>query len=358
VPRALRWKVDVFYVYPTAHSRTDAGQPVFCSVDDPGTAQGARSAYTRQAWACRRFARSDALFYRQLDATYQRSLPPAEQDINIEGLPSADVFAAFKYYLKDDNRGRPFILARHSQGSAALCYLLSAYMRTHPRVYGRMIAAYVVGQSITPEYFAANPHLELARGARDTGVIVSWNTEAPTIAGANPVLLRGGIAITPITWTRKQTQASAGENRGSIELDPSTLRPLRNKQGQILRVMNLADARVDKRSGVVVCSAVPADQPPYYNKHGFPEGVLHSFDYPLYFFSVRANAKARAERFLARSLPVPRRESDDEAPQDYRARPSPGEAEKVLPVSSPSTSRTATVRGATVQASLPCSGST
>jgi hypothetical protein len=33
-------------------------------------------------------------------------------------------------------------------------------------------------------------------------------------------------------------------------------------------------------------------------------GVLHTFDYPLYFFSVRANAKARAEHFLA-SHPAP-----------------------------------------------------
>jgi len=301
VQRAPRWKVDVFYVYPTAYTRTDASQPIFCPVDDPGMVQGAQAAYTRQAWAFRTFANIYAPYYRQIDATYQLPLSPAEQEANIEGPPSVDVFAAFKYYLKHYNHGRPFILAGHSQGSAVLRYLLSAYMKTHPRVYGRMIAAYVVGQSITPEYLAANSHLKLARGASDTGVIVSWNTEAPTIAGPSPVLLPGGIAINPITWTRKQSQASAKRNLGSIELDLSTGRPLQNKQGRILRVMNLADARVDKRRGVVICSTVPADQPPYYNEHGFPEGVLHSFDYPLYFFSIRANAKARAEHFLARN---------------------------------------------------------
>ena len=299
VPRASPWKVDVFYVYPTAYSRTDASQPIFCPVDYPGMVQGAQSAYTRQAWAFRTFANIYAPYYRQIDATYQLSLPPAEQETNIEGPPSVDVFAAFKYYLKHYNHGRPFILVGHSQGSAVLRYLLSAYMKTHPRVYGRMIAAYIVGQSITPKYLAANPHLKFARGASDTGVIVSWNTEAPTIAGPNPVLLPGGIAINPITWTRKQTQATARQNLGSIELDPSTGRPLQNKQGRILRVMNLADARVDKKKGVVICSTVPADQPPYYDAHGFPMGVLHTFDYPLYFFSVRANAKARAEHFLA-----------------------------------------------------------
>jgi len=299
VPKAPQWKVDVFYVYPTAYSRTAPGQPLFCPVDDPGMMQGAQSAYTRQAWAFRTFANIYAPYYRQIDAAYQLPLPPAEQEKNIEGPPSVDVFAAFRHYIKHDNHGRPFILAGHSQGSAVLRHLLSAYMKSHPRVYERMIAAYIVGQSITPDYLAANPHLKYATGAGDTGVIVSWNTEAPTIASRNPVLLPRGIAINPITWTQTQREAPAKRNLGSIELDPATGRPLVNRRGRVLRVLNLADARVDKEKGVVVCGTVPWDKPPYFTPGGFPKGVLHSFDYPLYFFSVRANAKARAEHFLA-----------------------------------------------------------
>jgi hypothetical protein len=299
VQQAPQRPVDVFYVYPTAYSRSDPSQPVFCSIDNPVMVQGAQSAYTRQAWAFRSFANIYAPYYRQIDAVYQLALPPAEQEKNIEGPPAVDVLAAFKYYLKHYNHGRPYILAGHSQGSAVLRYLLSSYMKTHPRVYGRMVAAYIVGQSITRRYLADNPHLKYAKGAGDTGVIVSWNTEAPTVDGTNPVLLPGGIAMNPITWTRAQTPAAARQNLGSIQLDPTTGRPLMNKQGRVLRVTNLADARVDKKRGVVVCSTVPADQPPYYNAHGFPMGVLHTFDYPLYFFSVRANAAERAANFLA-----------------------------------------------------------
>ena len=299
VPKRVRYAVDVFYVYPTAYSRTSPSQPLFCPVDDSGMLAGAQSAFTRQAWAFRTFANIYAPCYRQIDATYQLSLSPAEQEANIEGPPATDVIAAFKYYLKHHNHGRPYILAAHSQGSAVVRYLLSSYMRAHPRVYKRMVAAYVVGQSITRRYLADNPHLEYARGAGDTGVIVSWNTEAPTVAGTNPVLLPGGIAMNPITWTRAQTRATTRQNLGSIQLDLTTGRPLLNKQGRILRVRNLADARVDKEKGVVVCSTVPADQPPYYTPGGFPEGVLHTFDYPLYFFSVRANAALRAQHYLA-----------------------------------------------------------
>jgi hypothetical protein len=303
VSKGKRYEVDVFYVYPTAYSRSDPSQPIFCPVDDPGMMAGAQAAYTRQAWAFRTLANIYAPYYRQIDAKYQLTLPPKEQEANIEGPPGIDVTAAFKYYLKHFNKGRPFILAGHSQGSAVLRYLLASYLKEHPRVYKRMVAAYIVGQSITPEYLAQNPHLRYARGAGDTGVVVSWNTEAPTIAAPNPVLLKGGIAMNPITWTRRQTRAKAGKNQGSIQLDPTTGVPLMTKQGRILRVKRLADARVDREKGVVVCSTVPWGTPPYFTPGGFPKGVLHTFDYPLYFFSIRANAALRAQHYLAGHLP-------------------------------------------------------
>ena len=110
----------------------------------------------------------------------------------------------------------------------------------------------------------------------------------------------GAIAINPITWTRTQTEASAAKNRGSIELDPATGgTPVLNADGTIKRFVNVADARVDKAKGVVVCSTIDAAAPPYFTPGGFPMGVLHTFDYPLYFFSVRANAADRVQHFFA-----------------------------------------------------------
>ena len=105
--------------------------------------------------------------------------------------------------------------------------------------------------------------------------------------------------MNPITWTRTQARATARRNRGSLQLDPTIGAPVLTKQGRILRVMGLADARVDKQKGVIICSTVPAGQSPYYRPNGFPRGVLHTFDYPLYFFDVRANAALRAQNYLA-----------------------------------------------------------
>jgi hypothetical protein len=230
----------------------------------------------------------------------QLQLPAQAQEKNIEGPPGVDVIAAFKHYIKHDNHGRPFILVGHSQGSAVLRYFLSAYMKTHPGIYKRMVAAYIVGQSITPGYLANNPHLKYTKGPNDTGVIVSWNTESTSTAGPNPVLLPNGIAVNPITWTRGEKTATAAQNLGSIELDPSTGgTPVLKRDGSVKRFRNVADATVSKSKGVVICSTVPASQPPYFKPGGMPEGVLHVYDYPLYFFNVRANAHNRVQHFFA-----------------------------------------------------------
>jgi hypothetical protein len=292
-------RVAVFYLYPTEYV-AQAGDPIIGPVNDPTMMAGAQVAFQRQAWVFRTFANIYAPYFRQADSAMRAAMPQKEQDKVVGGAPGIDGVAAFKYFIKHYDRGRPFILAGHSQGSAVLKYLLSDYMKAHPAVCKRMTAAYVVGQSITPAYLAQNPILKFAKGANDTGVIVSWNTEAATVDGTNPVILPHGIAINPITWTRGQTVASAAQNLGSIELNPATGgTPVLNANGTIERVMNLADACVNKTKGVVICSTIDPAQPPYFRPGGFPQGVLHTFDYPLYFFDVRANAANRARHFFA-----------------------------------------------------------
>lgn len=118
-----------FYLYPTASSKVNKDDPNIGEIDKPAMIAGAK----------------------------------LEQS-----TPKEDVFAGFDTYIKHDNNGRPFILAGHSQGSNELAYLLSEYMKENPKVYARMIAAYVIGYSITDKYLAANPHLKFAEGADDT----------------------------------------------------------------------------------------------------------------------------------------------------------------------------------------------
>ncbi len=294
MPAKISKKVDVFYLYSSAYTRTSPSEPDICPVDDPGMMQAAQVAFSRQATAFAPYANIFAPYYRQADAAWSLSLPVAEHAKVEQGEPTHDAIAAFAYYLKHYNHGRPFILAAHSQGSEVMLYLLAEYLRDHPKVYERMIAAYLPGYSVTQKYLDHN-HFKFAKSATDTGVIISWNTEASTTAAPNPVVLPGALAINPITWTRRQTEATAPQNLGSIQLDPATGRPVTDAQGHILRVCNLADARVDVAKGVVICSTVdPADY-----RSTFPLGVYHRFDYPFYFFDIRANAEQRIRSYLS-----------------------------------------------------------
>lgn len=51
--------------------------------------------------------------------------------------------------------------------------ILDEYMDCHPEEYSRMIAAYVIGFSVTRRFMSANPHLRFAEREDDTGVVVS-----------------------------------------------------------------------------------------------------------------------------------------------------------------------------------------
>jgi len=296
LPSSPEKKVDVFYLYPTSFQKINESDPNICEIDNPMMLKYSKLAFARQATAFETVGNIYAPYYRQVDAIYRSTLPIEEQDKLVAGIPKSDVFAAFDYYIKNYNNGRPFILAGHSQGSNLLVYLLSEYMKEHPKVYDRMIAAYVIGYSVTEDYLAKNPHLKFAEGPDDTGVIISYNTEAPTVEGNNPVLLPGAIAINPITWTREETLATAEENLGSIMLNKDGSLVL-NEEGIIEPVKNYADARVDKAKGVVICSTADVEKLAPGNQL-LGKGVFHSFDYPFYYFDIRENAANRVDNFL------------------------------------------------------------
>lgn len=281
LPVVIDKKVDVFYLYPTSWKKVAPDEPNICRIDNPTMLAGAKVSYGKQATAFEPVGNVYAPYYRQID------LSPVDREKRVGGIPTQDAAQAFDYYIKHYNHGRPFILAGHSQGANILSNLLAGYLKDRPEVYARMVAAYVIGYSVTGPYLAANPHLKFAEGPDDTGVIISYNTEAPDVAaGTNPVTLPAGIAINPITWTRDETLAPAAENMGSIM-------PV---DGVFVPVMNYADARVDKTKGVVICST--ADEGKLSPPLAELRGVYHSYDYPFYYYNIRQNAANRVEHFL------------------------------------------------------------
>jgi pimeloyl-ACP methyl ester carboxylesterase len=135
---------------------------------------GAEAQFSRTATAFETVGDIYAPYKRQVNSQYKSTLPIPEQLSLEAGIPTSDAVSAFDYYIEHLNKGRPFILAGHSQGSNLLANILSGYMKDHPDLYERMVAAYIIGFSITSDYLAQNPQLKFANGPDDTGVIISY----------------------------------------------------------------------------------------------------------------------------------------------------------------------------------------
>lgn len=286
--------IDVFYVYPSVWHKSNSAKLNTAEINDSQMHTAAKIVLAQQASAFETIGNIYAPYYRQADPAYALSLPPNKRDLFIGGIPATDVEAAFAHYIKYENKNRPFLLAGHSQGSQTLLFLLSGYLKNNPQVYKQMVAAYIIGYSVTTDYLEQNPHLKFAEGADDTGVIISYNTEAPDLNITNPVLLENSLCINPINWSRVETLAYASDNMGSLVID--TL-------GQIIKqkAMNYANAQIDKTRGVVTCSSVDAKN--LQRKIGvLPEGVYHMYDYSFYFFNLRANAELRIREYLEKTI--------------------------------------------------------
>ena len=278
--------VDVFYLYPTAWQK-GPNDSNYCSVDNVSMIKGANGAFNRQATTFLPVGNIYAPYYRQADAAYILAMPTIEQQVEaVRIIPAVDGVAAFNYYLDHFNNGRPFILAGHSQGSIVLLHIL-AQLKDQPEVLGRMVAAYVIGFSVTKDYLAQNAPLKFATGPDDTGVIISYNTEGEGVT-SSPLVHPGALAINPISWTLSDAEAPKEENAGSI-------RPITIAVSDLTPVKDLASAQVNPERGVVVCKSVDINK---FSVQGMP-GIYHSFDYPFYFYNIRQNAQNRVEKYLA-----------------------------------------------------------
>jgi len=283
IPKTIDKEVDVIYYYPTTYSPAEGSGEVIAEIDDEGMRVGAQSMLAKQASAFEDSCNIYAPFYRQIDGTYGLTLTNEQNEELFEYVAMQDAANALDYYFENYNDGRPFILAGHSQGSETLLFLLADYFEEHKDYLDRMVAAYLIGYSVTEDYLADNPHLKFAERKSDTGVIISWNTEGPENVGEhNAVVLDGAISINPLTWTRDDIYVPTYMNLGS-RID-----------GEIL--YDVADAQIDLERGTVITNAdlfyaMPANPL-------FGPACFHGQDYAFYYNNIQQNAKDRIKEYF------------------------------------------------------------
>jgi len=200
--------VDCFYVYPTVNLKPGGGNKEDLSENGIEQAvlktQGARFTETCNVYAP---------LYHQMNLSAYGSPEPEYK--KADAIAYADVLAAFKHYMANENKGRPIVLIGHSQGSGHLAHLLQDEFDDDPAMQARLVSALLIGGFVlVPPGKAVGgtfKHLELCQTASQTGCIVAFNsfgTTSPTsgagfgkntddgLTGAcvNPAAPGGGVA--------------------------------------------------------------------------------------------------------------------------------------------------------------------
>ena len=229
-----------------------------------------------------------APFYRQMTFPLHEGTEDAMQPYL--SIAYGDVRDAFIYYMENENDGRPLILAGFSQGAQLALMLLEEFF-DEAEYSDKLIAAYCIGWRITEEDLEECPHLRMAEGESDTGVIVSFNTESPASNGS--IIVPEGIrtiGINPLNWSTESEFADRSLNAGACFTDYS---------GSITKeIPNLTGAYLDPERGTL--KAVDVD-PADYSNSLFPDGVYHLMDYQFFYRNLQKNVRVRTDAWLSAS---------------------------------------------------------
>ena len=275
---------DLFIICPTVDMRDETN----LSLDDEKTKAAFLGALAMERGIYEDSARLFAPYYRQASMKAY-FLPEAGREAAL-AFAYRDVSAAFSRYLSTENNGRPIILAGFSQG-ADHCYRLLAEYFGDDALRSRLVAVYAIGWPCTEELVRQHPRIRPAQGADDTGVVVSFDCEAPDVPSTfiTPAGTKA-CGINPLNWRTDAVPARRDENLGACFTDYS---------GAIKReVPALCGARLDTERGVVkVTDISPSDYPPVVP--GLPEGAYHVYDYQFFFRNLQENVRLRTARFLS-----------------------------------------------------------
>ncbi len=161
--------VDCFYVYPTISG--DRGMNSDLSVFEERAA--AANQFARFAGVCRTFAP----VYRQMTLGAIAAAAIGADMTQPGDIAYRDVANAWRSYLRNHNRGRPFVLIGHSQGSIMLQELIRREIEGKPAAR-QMLRAFIPGYNLyVPQgarvggTFKSTP---LCSSRGETGCVMSW----------------------------------------------------------------------------------------------------------------------------------------------------------------------------------------
>lgn len=270
-------KVDVFFIHPTIFTEQPKNQYQW-NADINDTALNNRvdaSTILNQATAFNGSCRVFAPRYRQ---AHYSVFTTSNQKNKEKGLNIAyeDVKNAFIHYLENENKGRPIVIASHSQGTVHAKRLLREFFDGKP-LQKQLVEAYLIGIAVQATDFS---YIRPSNDASQTGGFVTWNT---FMKGFYPDYYNDGmstaVCTNPLTWKIDETYAPRELNKGAVALH---FKFVENAP---------VDAQVNK--GILWINK------PYIKGRAFlTTKIWHKADINLFWMNVRENVALRIDTFL------------------------------------------------------------
>lgn len=266
---------DVFYIHPTTYTGRNKGQDKWNAPisEQKLNNKTDETAIRFQASAFNQAGRVFAPRYRQahLHAYFTKDKVSAKKAFE---LAYSDIKAAFEFYLKFENNGRPIILASHSQGTNHAERLIKEFFEGKPLKI-KLVAAYLLGMPIKKDNFK---DIFPCKDSNDIGCFVSWRTfkkghKLPLEISSDSVLVTN-----PLSWTNDETYMSKSQNMGTLLFDFNKIYP------------GLVDAKVNK-------DILWANKPKFKGSLFLITKNYHPADINFYYFNIRKNAAHRVKMY-------------------------------------------------------------
>lgn len=187
-----------------------------------------------------------------------------------------DIKSAFEYYLAHNNKGRPIIIAGHSQGTIHAARLLNDFFEGKP-LLKKLVAAYLIGMPIPLNYFSS---IKLCSNKNQTGCYVSWRTFAkkyePEFTKKEKEIC--GV-VNPLNWQCNNNELIKSDfNKGGV---------LKNFNKIIKHVV---DAEIHNN---ILWSC----KPKIFGKLLIRKKNFHIGDINLFYLNIRENVKDRITKY-------------------------------------------------------------
>jgi hypothetical protein len=268
---------DVFFIHPTIYDNdADTASWNAWLNDEKVNTETDNTTILLQASVFNGSSRVFAPRYRQanMEVFYKMGTPRATEAFD---LAYSDIKTAFQYYLKNENKGRPIIIAGHSQGALHAIRLLKEFFDGSP-LQKQLVCAYIPGYRIKSEDFKSIP---VGTTPNQTGCFLGWRSY---LKGELPKKLEpekgNSVCVNPLTWTTSTEWASPQLHQG-IMLGFESIIP------------NTVSAGIEPNMKILW-----VDIPPQILEMLEKKKDLHIYDFNLFWMNIRENVKLRIDVWL------------------------------------------------------------